>query len=509
MDENTPLLPKAGRGNQARTHAGTFEGTCSSETAAAAMKPDVECKTTTTTTTTTVRSPVGHTTQILLLCYARLMEPLAFYSLFPYIAQMTQLVGDLPESDIGFYSGVFESIFSAVQALVLIFWGAMVDRVGGKTMLIYSLWGMAVTSALFGFATSLWQMALFRCLTGLMSGGNVVIRAMIGARCTTSEEQTRAFGWYSLAGNLALFIGPLLGGALAEPAGQYPGIFGGLVLFERFPYMLPGIAVGAVGMTGAIVVSLFVDDDETVSEPKVEPPSAGTEEDVVPAVPSSGLPDWVLLCELAQAPGVAAVLRAFVHVMLIGSAFMAVGTLTLYTSVEKGGLGFSAHQIAMFMTVQGIVEAGWLLLLFPPLHRRMGTKGILYVCAALFPLFFADYIAMNAFLRNGSAAARIGYRLSLGAILLVGPGMWIAVTAVQLGLQEASPSRRILGTLNAVAETCSSLVRAVVPAVSTSIYAIGIRQQLLGGYLIWIVLILLGSTLTVTLSSLPARKRSF
>jgi len=77
--------------------------------------------------------------QILLLCYARLMEPLAFYSIFPYIAQMTQHVGQLPESDIGFYSGLFESLFSAVQATVLIFWGSMADRVGGKTVLVYSL----------------------------------------------------------------------------------------------------------------------------------------------------------------------------------------------------------------------------------------------------------------------------------------------------------------------------------------------------------------------------------
>jgi len=499
MDATTPLLPKVGGRDQACTPASTPEGRCYSSipTTAAAMMLDAKCETTS--------SPKGNRMQILLLCYARLMEPLAFYSLFPYIAQMTQQVGNLPESDIGFYSGVFESLFSAVQAVVLIFWGTMADRVGGKTMLVYSLWGMAISSALFGFATSLWQMALLRCLTGMVSGGNVVIRAMVAERCTTSEEQTRAFGWYSLAGNLALFIGPLLGGALADPAGQYPEIFRGLVLFERFPFMLPGIAVGAVGVTGAVIVSLFVDDDEMVRECKLQP-NADTEEDVLSAAPSTGLPDWALLCELARAPGVAAVLGAFVHVMLIGSAFMAVGTLTLYTGVDQGGLGFSSHQIALFMTVQGVVEAVWLLLLFPLLHRRIGTRGILYVCAALFPLFFADYMAMNAFLRIGTPAARIGYRVCLGAILLVGPGMWIAVTAVQLGLQEVSPSQRILGTLNAVAETCSSLVRSVIPAVSTAVYAIGIRQQLLGGYLIWVMLILLGTALSVTLASFPVKK---
>ncbi len=35
-------------------------------------------------------------------------------SIFRYIAQMTQQVGNLPESDIGFYSGLFESLFTVV-----------------------------------------------------------------------------------------------------------------------------------------------------------------------------------------------------------------------------------------------------------------------------------------------------------------------------------------------------------------------------------------------------------
>jgi hypothetical protein len=113
---------------------------------------------------------------------------------------------------------------------------------------------------------------------------------------------------------------------------------------------------------------------------------------------------------------------------------------------------------------------------------------------------------MNAFLRDGSPAALLGYRVCLGAILLFGPAMFMAITAVQLALQEVSPSRRILGTLNAVAETCSSVVRSLVPAATTSIFAIGIRQELIGGYLIWVVLIVLGAALSVTLTSFPGRK---
>ncbi|SPJ73372.1 uncharacterized protein FTOL_03102 [Fusarium torulosum] len=127
--------------------------------------------------------------QILLLCYACFMEPLAFYSIFPYIAQMTQRNGNLTEFDIGFYSGLFESLFSAVQAVYLIFWSSMADRYGGKTILIFNLLETSAGTLLFGFATSLWQMAPFRSLSGAVAGATVIVRTMIGERCT-SETRT-------------------------------------------------------------------------------------------------------------------------------------------------------------------------------------------------------------------------------------------------------------------------------------------------------------------------------
>jgi hypothetical protein len=49
--------------------------------------------------------------QMLLLCYARIMEPITFFSIFPYITQMVKINGNLPASDVGFYSGLMECAF--------------------------------------------------------------------------------------------------------------------------------------------------------------------------------------------------------------------------------------------------------------------------------------------------------------------------------------------------------------------------------------------------------------
>jgi len=61
--------------------------------------------------------------QIFLLCYTRVVEPIAFFSIFPYINAMIEKVGGVDKEDVGFYSGLIESLFSLTQMCVMLFWG--------------------------------------------------------------------------------------------------------------------------------------------------------------------------------------------------------------------------------------------------------------------------------------------------------------------------------------------------------------------------------------------------
>lgn len=47
--------------------------------------------------------------QIFLLCYARMIEPIAFFAIFPFINTMIWETGDLDKADVGFYSGLIVS----------------------------------------------------------------------------------------------------------------------------------------------------------------------------------------------------------------------------------------------------------------------------------------------------------------------------------------------------------------------------------------------------------------
>lgn len=41
--------------------------------------------------------------------------------------------------------------------------------------------------------------------------------------------------------NIGVIIGPILGGILSDPAGSYPGLFGHIEFFRRFPYATPNL----------------------------------------------------------------------------------------------------------------------------------------------------------------------------------------------------------------------------------------------------------------------------
>lgn len=427
--------------------------------------------------------------QMFLLCYARLMEPIAFFSIVPYIAAMVQRNGHLPKSDVGFYSGLIESLFSITQTIVLIYWGRLADRVGRRPVLIWSLAGMCIGPALFGLATSLWQMILFRCVAGVFSGSTLIIRTMIFDH-STPQTQAKAFSWFAFAGNIGLLLGPIIGGVLADPAEQYPSLFGGWPFLVKYPYAAPGFAISFIAATGVITSLLFL--EETLDKD-----SAGGK------AHNSSKSETLTIRQLLRMPGIPTVLLVNASVMVMAFAFTAILPVVLYIPVELGGLGLSAFQIAIYMAVQGASQAIWLVAVFPPLHRRLGTKRLLMACAVAYPFFFLAYIVLNALLRAGTPAAMAWAWIVGPTAAVIGPGVAMAFTGVQLALNDASPDPHVMGTLNGVALTIASALRSFTPALATVLYAVGVRDQILWGNLAWVVLIPTSMLMWIVIPRLP------
>jgi MFS family permease len=429
--------------------------------------------------------------QILLLCYARWVEPVAFFSIFPYINQMVQENGNLDNADAGFYSGLVESIFSLTQMFVMIMWGRAADRFGRKPVLVLSLIGVSLATALFGMAKTIWQTILFRSLAGVFAGTIVTIRTMFSEH-STAKTQARVFSWFGFTGNLGILFGPLIGGALADPARQYPGVFGNVQLFLDYPYLLPSLTVGAIGLSAVVVTVLFV--EETLV--KDQKGSSREESGVRKPKPLS---TW----ELVRSPGIPIVLYVYAHIMLLAFAYTAIVPVFWFTKVELGGFGFSPLQISLMLALNGLSQAAWGLLVFPPLHHRIGTNAVLRGCAIAYPFLFLGFPFLNMLLREGSDASVTIFWIVTPTLLSIGCGVSMSFTAIQLAINDVSPSPVTLGTLNAVALSIASGVRSFSPALFSSLFALGARTQLFWGYAIWVLMAMLAFGLTIASSYLP------
>jgi hypothetical protein len=78
------------------------------------------------------------------------------------------------------------------------------------------------------------------------------------------------------------------------------------------------------------------------------------------------------------------------------------------------------------------------------------------------------------------------------------------LAANQLAVNDIAPTHETLGTLNAVALAISAGIRAVAPALATSIYATGVKYHIAGGQLFWLVAIALALGQFFTVRLLPS-----
>lgn len=68
----------------------------------------------------------------------------------------------------------------------------------------------------------------------------------------------------------------------------------------------------------------------------------------------------------------------------------------------------------------------------------------------------------------------------------------------------SSPNRRSLGGTNGLAQLAASIVRAIGPALSTSLYAATIEHNWLGGYAVYVIMVVLTGVSLVVGNMLPA-----
>ncbi|KAF9122271.1 hypothetical protein BGW39_009869 [Mortierella sp. 14UC] len=131
----------------------------------------------------------------------------------------------------------------------------MSDRYGRRPILLLGLCGSTIASIFFGLSKSLAWAIISRSMCGLLNGNVGVAKSMLG-EIADSTNQSQAFSIFGFAWGIGMIVGPVLGGYLANPAKNFPEIFGDWEFFIEYPYFLPCF-VAATGSVVGFTVGYF------------------------------------------------------------------------------------------------------------------------------------------------------------------------------------------------------------------------------------------------------------
>ncbi|KDQ58789.1 hypothetical protein JAAARDRAFT_206634 [Jaapia argillacea MUCL 33604] len=199
----------------------------------------------------------------------------------PFLLFMVKGFGGFTdEADAGFWTGILTSVFFLTQFLTSLLWAALAQKYGQRAVLFASLLGTACSCCYFGTATSLKQAIMIRLVQGAFGGAIGVARGCV-AVVTDSTNEGRAYAIMGFCWGLGGVAGAVVGGLFESPALKWPGVFGSMPLFVRYPYLLPCAVASSITFTGA-TLSLFLGYNGGPRELSTKFPAAKTTQPASP-----------------------------------------------------------------------------------------------------------------------------------------------------------------------------------------------------------------------------------
>jgi DHA1 family multidrug resistance protein-like MFS transporter len=136
----------------------------------------------------------------------------------PFLPLYLRSLGVTGKGELETMSGLIYAapFFSAVIATPI--WGYFGDRNGRKLMVMRASFGLAIATAIMGFATSASQLLLLRVLQGAISGFLAAAVALM-ASAAPRERLGYALGTLQTSVPSGTILGPMIGGALSDLIG--------------------------------------------------------------------------------------------------------------------------------------------------------------------------------------------------------------------------------------------------------------------------------------------------
>ncbi|KAG8221011.1 major facilitator superfamily domain-containing protein [Butyriboletus roseoflavus] len=433
------------------------------------------------------RTPLP-TIQLAILLLIQFAEPISSMSIYPYI---NQLVGELDitggdKRKVGYYAGLIESLFFVTQSMAVMLWSRLSDRIGRKPVILIGLSGLCISMTCFGLSTTFWQLAISRCICGLLNGNVGATKSMIG-ELTDSTNIARGFALMPIGWCVGSTLGPFIGGAFARPADRFPGFFTS-PFWENYPYFLPCAVAASVVAVTTIILFFFL-EETLAAKRKNRRSSVGViEPDPERSIPNITLPP-IPLRELFV-PSIIYPVACYAVLGYLDISAKSLLPLFFSTPITYGGLSLSPSCIGACLGLLGLMDGIFQLLFLAKLVDWMGPKRLF--CRAILcyiPLILLFPIMSWIVQTRGVVDTWIYACIAAQLVLIV---FWdVAFACVFMFITASAPSKNTLGSINGMGQTSASIARAIGPAMATSMYAFSKQHHIFGGQATFICLILL------------------
>ncbi|KAJ7075173.1 major facilitator superfamily domain-containing protein [Mycena belliarum] len=168
--------------------------------------------------------------------------------------------------------------------------------------------------------------------------------------------------------------------------------------------------------------------------------------------------------------------------------------------IEIGGLGLSPPDIGIILSTYGIATGLIQFFFFARMVRRFGEKRVFFNgMLATLPAFALFPIISIVARRSGLSFV---VWILVGCILTMGAFMDTSFGAVFMYITTSAP-KSSRGTANGLSQTSAALARAIGPAMSTSLFSLSVQHNLLGGYMVYFIYLLLSGLALLLAARLP------
>ncbi|KAI9178951.1 hypothetical protein H9P43_005613 [Blastocladiella emersonii ATCC 22665] len=378
-------------------------------------------------------------------------------------------------------------------------WGVVSDRYGRKVVLIV---GYALTSVfmiLFGFSSSFAWSIVWRTAMGLANGVLSTAKAQMAEVCAP-EHLSRGYSIMTVGWSLGMILAPSIGGYLARPALQYPGLFAADSFFGVWPYALPTLVGGILGLL--VCAFMYWCLPETLPNPTPIPGLTwlqdigkdgrtrltAQKEDAAAAAAATADPKAkdadtgavksvddrpLTFLELISTRTALIVCLLYFCTSAVDVAFLEAAILWARLPRPEGGLALESADFGFISSVCGAINLAYQLVLFPSFERRFGALTV-YRVGTLVPIAVHILYPRVPQLVPGLVDTVWGSRIVLLVLQVVFEiNATNSFTSVFVMVSNATLTKD-RGAMNGLGQAFASLSRIIAPIVTGSLFSLSL-----------------------------------